>query len=437
MNKIFLFILIILVLLSFCGNSQTKTPVAPMGNLNTITHYKDGFAGGDSVTLLHVYADTPSINMNNYQFNAVKYGSIILDTISGNWKGWNPVTKVWSVISSGGGGGSTLFSLNGLNTAVGNVTGALANHNLTISGAGTLALGANIYNFLSTPATYVSGGFNVLGYNQSSGNIELVPTSVSASNGVNVTFGDVELGGTLTKNTSIQTGTFGLTIQSNQSALPLQVSAQNNVAFNAITFTGAYAGGFSAVSGTTNAVSTLLRLTNAANGVAGASGIGGSIDFNNYTSVNQNISNRLISQWSDATDATRTSQFTITGVNSGGSNSQLTLAGTGQLTLNQYGIGSFTSGTPVYVLATTSAGKIIETSVPSANVIVDSVVLTFDGFHADTTFNLTRAGFKNLEVQAEQEQAGGFVQEFNSTQAVLQWQAAILGSYKFYITYYY
>lgn len=105
MKKLLLYVLIIA---SVAANAQTKTTVAPMGNFNTITHYKDAFAGGDSATLFHVYPDTPSIKMQNYQLNGVKYGAIIFDSLSFDWKGWNPVTQQWAVIGVGGSDTSTI-----------------------------------------------------------------------------------------------------------------------------------------------------------------------------------------------------------------------------------------------------------------------------------------------------------------------------------------
>jgi hypothetical protein len=69
-----------------------------------------------------------------------------------------------------------------------------------------------------------------------------------------------------------------------------------------------------------------------------ANGRGGSIDFKIVSSTNgAQDSNKLISKWSDFTNATRTSQFEIQGVNNGAAiATQLTLKGTGQLQLNNY-----------------------------------------------------------------------------------------------------
>jgi hypothetical protein len=66
--------------------------------------------------------------------------------------------------------------------------------------------------------------------------------------------------------------------------------------------------------------------------------MGGSIDFKIQTStIAYQDSNKIITRWTDSTNATRTSQFEIQGVNSGAPiATQLTVKGTGQLQLNNY-----------------------------------------------------------------------------------------------------
>jgi hypothetical protein len=93
------------------------------------------------------------------------------------------------------------------------------------------------------------------------------------------------------------------------------------------------------------------------------SNMGGSIDFKIQTTtfVYQD-SNKLITRWTDATNATRTSQFEIQGVNNGAAiATQLTLKGTGQLQLNNYTTAtSFDteSGPSVGVLNVDNAGNV-------------------------------------------------------------------------------
>lgn len=69
----------------------------------------------------------------------------------------------------------------------------------------------------------------------------------------------------------------------------------------------------------TNTVVPNMRLVRVGTGGAGADGIGHSFDFYTQTDAgigSINISNQLISKWTTAAAATRTSQFIITGVNS-------------------------------------------------------------------------------------------------------------------------
>jgi hypothetical protein len=69
--------------------------------------------------------------------------------------------------------------------------------------------------------------------------------------------------------------------------------------------------------------------------------------------------------------------------------------------------------------------------------IIDSTILDFDGLHAMVQFDLSHTGFKSLEISVEDANARGFLQSYTSLEAVLEYQVAIKGTYKFYITYYY
>lgn len=112
----------------------------------------------------------------------------------------------------------------------------------------------------------------------------------------------------------------------------------------------------------TNTVQEVLRVERGVNGSPGANGVGGSIDFYNKNSDNtSNPSNQLISEWTNATVGTRTSKFSLTGVNSAVTATLLEIGGNGGTTFNKYGVGTFT-GTPAYYLQVTSAGAIIEQS---------------------------------------------------------------------------
>lgn len=108
----------------------------------------------------------------------------------------------------------------------------------------------------------------------------------------------------------------------------------------------------------TNTVVPIYSLSRATEGTAG-NGIGQSIDFYTATTTAVRLSNQIISKWTNATDASRTSQFEIWGVDAGTSAQRFTVKGTGQLQGNNYGSGTFT-GTPAYSIQTTSSGDFIE-----------------------------------------------------------------------------
>lgn len=470
MKKIIIILLFfVCVIASFAQNKTLINP--PTGTKNTITHYADGF-GMDSALALPSTCGRPDTAYFHRYSTKYRHGYIIMDTCNNTGYWFNPFNDSILVLGSGGSGGSgTLqdawdnsviagqlnpvintttndFYVRGTNNnhrIVSTNTTSGLNSTLQINGAidrigafvgsNDLSVYSNRYHTgLPTGLNYVltdSSGFGDLV-------MRATGASFTASNGDTLLGTDIQIGGTLTHNTSIQTSIYGLTIQSNASAVPLQTSSQNNIAFNATTITGLFAGGFNVLPGVADTTYSLIRLTNSGNANVGANGIGGSIDYVNATTTTaQQLSNRLISSWTDATNASRTSQFSITGVNNTVQSTLFTLNGNGETILDKYGQGDFTTGTPAYQLAVTATGNIIETSVAAATVRVDSVTLDFSGYNADTTFTLTQSGFKNLEIQAEQEQAGGFQQDFNDTQGILKWQVALKGSYKFFITYYY
>jgi len=104
------------------------------------------------------------------------------------------------------------------------------------------------------------------------------------------------------------------------------------------------------VPSSTNTVVEVLQLERGVSGGSGATGIGEYISFLNKTSTNSSdISNTIISKFTDGTTATRTSQFVITGVNSASSTNVLTLDGDGTIT---------TIGKRVMAVTTSSAGTL-------------------------------------------------------------------------------
>lgn len=180
------------------------------------------------------------------------------------------------------------------------------------------------------------------------------------SNGLTLSGSDGKLGGALTENTTITGGAYGLTVTSTGVGVPA-LSTQG-------VYTGVQAastGGSASILGSTtnsstNSILNNLQLIRSTTGSA-ANGIGQSITFaaENSTGVAYST-NEIKSLWSNATHASRTSRMVFSGVNNGGSISDLlTIEGTGQLKANTYGSGTHT-GTAVKYAAFTSAGEVIE-----------------------------------------------------------------------------
>jgi hypothetical protein len=86
---------------------------------------------------------------------------------------------------------------------------------------------------------------------------------------------------------------------------------------------------------TSNTVVDVVRVERNNSGGAGANGIGGAINFRNETASNFNTqtSNRIVSKWTDATTASRTSQMIIEGVNNATTVNLLTLGSQGYMQL--------------------------------------------------------------------------------------------------------
>jgi len=104
------------------------------------------------------------------------------------------------------------------------------------------------------------------------------------------------------------------------------------------------------VPSSSNTAIEVLQLERGVSGGPGADGIGEYISFLNKTSSNSSdVCNTLVSKFTNATTATRTSQFSITGMNSASSNTVLTLDGDGTMT---------TVGRRIISVAVSSAGTL-------------------------------------------------------------------------------
>lgn len=102
-----------------------------------------------------------------------------------------------------------------------------------------------------------------------------------------------------------------------------------------------------------NAIANVASLLVTTSSGAGANGLGGAIQYEleTGTSGTSQIAGSIAFKWTDATNATRTSQLELFGVNSTVTARKAALAGTGQWTWDGYGAGTFSvtpATTPVY-----------------------------------------------------------------------------------------
>lgn len=221
--------------------------------------------------------------------------------------------------------------------------------------SGDLQNGLLLYNTDSSLFQYYNGS-NWLSLQNNPGG----SSSTTASNGLTKTGNDIALGGSLTSNTTVNgTGSFSLTVTGSvanasstgslivsnsgtgqalyasagastaikgesssngvgvmgvsASGIGVQANSTDGAAFQG-TSVNSFGAAFSTSPASTNTtvpIMLLNRLTTS----AGANGIGGSIDMNVYTSSQSRLATQLISRWTNATDASRISQFDITGVN--------------------------------------------------------------------------------------------------------------------------
>jgi hypothetical protein len=230
------------------------------------------------------------------------------------------------------------------------------------------------------------------------------------TNGLTESSGTVKLGGTLTENTTVNTGGFttewtgandnetsltvsntgttsasailgaasgttstGVTGTSSQyigvfgsstSNTGVQGQSSSGVGVIGVSSTGAgLRGQINATS--TNAIENVLTLLRTTSAGAGANGIGAAIQYEleTATSGTSQIAGLTAFKWSDATNATRTSDFDIYTVNSGTSARKFSIKGNGQLVADTYGAGTH-SVTPATTPVIASDGTVGERVAP-------------------------------------------------------------------------
>lgn len=216
--------------------------------------------------------------------------------------------------------------------------------------------------------------------------------ATTADNGLTMsTATNVQLGGTLLKDTTVDGGTFAMTFTSARTGANATLygtntssgsgvlgtatsgdgvagSATSGVGVAGIATSGigitansttSYAAIFGINPATTNTTPIIHQYQRQSSGTA-AAGIGMAIDLAIQTNTGVTWSaGQIISKWTTATEASRVSQWILTGVNAAVTADIFTLSGSGALQLNKYGVGTFT-GTTAYDLKVDSSGNIIE-----------------------------------------------------------------------------
>jgi hypothetical protein len=156
------------------------------------------------------------------------------------------------------------------------------------------------------------------------------------------------VGQALTANRTIATGAFGLTVSSATAGItPLTISSAGSginvtagtgsgINVSSTSGTGLVTNSTSSIAfrsainpSSTNTVVTNMQIARTTSGTA-ANGLGMSIDLIlQSNNISGRVANQLITKWTDATDATRTSQFEIWGVDSGISTVKFIVKGSG------------------------------------------------------------------------------------------------------------
>lgn len=221
--------------------------------------------------------------------------------------------------------------------------------------------------------------------------------SYTSNNGLNLVGSTFKLGGTLLANTTILNNGFDFVVSRadtgnairglNTTGVGARGDSTSNVGVygNSATNTGVFGNGLTggvfsgstigmsalSISGlsikgrvepaSTSTVVTNMVLERYTSGGGAINGIGQSFDFTLQTSSSADVSNKLISKWTNATHSSRTSQFEIEGYYNAVYSRLLALAGQGNLILDKYGIGTFV-GTPTYLLGVNASGNVVETT---------------------------------------------------------------------------
>lgn len=220
-----------------------------------------------------------------------------------------------------------------------NGTLADANGNITISTGGATP---GIDDVLAVGQAFTTSRTMLVG----TGGLVINGTNTASSGSLYVINGGGGIGTSLNS-----TGTFWPTVRmQNTSAGPvLQAWSAGGVPIEAMT------------TGDNSSIYPTLVLRRYSSTNAGIDGVGQKMVFQTVAETGSSTfqSNEIVSTWSDATEATRTSQLKFTGINNASIVDLLTLNGNGSITAGYYGDGTFT-GTATYGAAFDADGNLIE-----------------------------------------------------------------------------
>jgi len=463
MKKLLVFVFIIC---SFKGFSQTPYPT-PYQNLGSKNTYVQSWALGiDTTFKMPVFYDTTAANLTRAKLYS---GALIYTRVDTSFYVRNITATKWLQISGSGGGSSgtpdTIISGTPLYVRIAAETGA-DNDSIKIKYGDSILIYAHL-----------TGSNLVLERMDGDSVVIALPgggTTETASNG-NVKIGnDIQWGGPLTSSPTIAVNTFTLNMSTSTSNDVLNITGTSgNGVLSTVTSgsglkgvsdvssgVGVWGIGRTGVVGTTtntagvgigavnsstssgavalnvlsngdnaatltsdlinsNSVLPVVRIKRSVSGgSAGANGIGNEIAFETETDLNNNIvnSNSIISKWTNAANASRTSEFSIIGVGNTFPKVLLTLAGNG--------VGAFykganvASGTTItatgnlfHVTGTTTITSVSGTDITAGStitIIFDGVLTFTDGSNlklngdfvttADDTITLTNDGTNFYEI---------------------------------------
>lgn len=402
--------------------------VNDIGNLQTVTILSDtsfsvcGLTGCDTLFISQpigfpsitgdngVTANTPtnlqlggnlikntSINtQNTYTFvvaNADKKFRVDF-TANGTDAGWDLFTRdsttgFWDRIPKGAvnqvltmkpTGGIGWQSINQYFTNLGNGDTLAVPVNDSTIGFKSLKAGTNI-TFTKTDTTITING--------SASGLQTADNGLTANTSTNVQLGSATpiTGQPLLHDTYLNTDAYTFNIMGGASTVAtvqntgsgVGLYTQSATGFALKTFSNSISAQFQTRTNSTNIIEPIIQVQRRTFNTP-ANGLGGSIDFylDAITPITE-LSNQLISKWTDATDTTRTSQFIITGVNSGTTGDLAYFNGNGMV-----GIGSSSSSS--------TRLNIVDNSVGGASVVNVSSTSTAASGGLQKLLNLDLSG---------------------------------------------